>query len=166
MRTIPNISHEQEKTDEQILKKIIPVITGGIQVNPDERYLLSLPKKYGRLGLPIFSELSGIEFQNSQIMSENLRNKTIEEERASSQQHDKKIKKIKESKNNIRKSKQPCYHSILQRLRNNMSNKQRRLNEKNRQQAACTWLTTFPINEEGCNINTNCFWELLRLRYR
>ena len=30
MRTIPNISHEQEKTDEQILKKIIPVITGGI----------------------------------------------------------------------------------------------------------------------------------------
>ena len=36
-------------------------------------------------------------------MSEDLRNKIIEQERASSQQHD---KKIKENKNNIRKSKQ------------------------------------------------------------
>ena len=72
MRTIPNISHQLEKIDELILTKFIPVITGGISVNRDERYLLSLPAKYGGLCLPIFSELAGIEFQNSQIMSENL----------------------------------------------------------------------------------------------
>ena len=45
-----------------ILTKFIPAITGGIYVNPDERYLLSLPAKYGGLGLPIFSELADIEF--------------------------------------------------------------------------------------------------------
>ena len=37
MRTIPNISHQQEKTDELILIKLIPAITGSIYVNPDER---------------------------------------------------------------------------------------------------------------------------------
>ena len=62
--TIPNISHLLEKIDALIVTKIIPAITGGIYVNPDERYLLSLPAKYDGLGLPIFSELADVEFQN------------------------------------------------------------------------------------------------------
>ena len=70
-------------------------------------HFLSLPAKYGGLGLPLFSELAGIEFQNSPIMLEDLRNKIIEQERASSQLHN---KKIKENKNNIRKSKQARHH--------------------------------------------------------
>ena len=73
-------------------------------------------------------ELAGIEFQNSQIMSEDLRNKITEHERASSQQHG---KWIKENKNNIQKSKQFRHQTILQRLRNDMSDEQRRLNEIN-----------------------------------
>ena len=109
-RTIPNISHQLEKIDELILKKFIPVITGGIYVNTDERYLLSLHAKYDGLGLPIFSALAAC---NSRIISEDLRNKIIEQERAGSQLHH---KKIKENKNNIRKSKQARYHSVLQRL--------------------------------------------------
>ena len=60
MRTIPYISHLLEKIDALILTKFIPAITGGIYVNPDECYLLSLPAKYGGLGLPIFSELVDI----------------------------------------------------------------------------------------------------------
>ena len=78
IRTIPNISHQLEKIDELILTKFILPITGGIYVSPDERYLLSLPARYCGLGHPIFSELAGIKFQNSNIMSEDLQNKTIE----------------------------------------------------------------------------------------
>ena len=84
MRTIPNISHRLEKIEEVVLTKFIPVVTGGIYVNPDKRYLLSLSPKYGGLGLPIYSEPAGIEFQNSQIMSEDLRHKIIEQEQAGS----------------------------------------------------------------------------------
>ena len=135
MRTIPNISYQLEKIDELILTKFITAITGGIYVNPDERYLLSLPARYGGLGLPILSEIAGIEFQNSHIMSEDLRNKTTEQKQESSQLHD---KKIKDNKNNIRKSKQPRHHSILQRLRNYTSDEQRLLNEINQQQGAST----------------------------
>ena len=130
MRTIPNISHQMEKIDDLILTKFIPAITAGIYVNPIERYLLSLPAKDGGLGIPVFTEIAGIEFQNSHIMSEDLRNKIIEQERASSQKYD---KKIKPNKNNIRKNKQSRHHTILQRLRNDMSDQQRRLNEINQQ---------------------------------
>ena len=35
IRTIPNISHQLEKIDALILTKFIPVITGGIYINPD-----------------------------------------------------------------------------------------------------------------------------------
>ena len=86
MRTIPKMCTQLEKIDELILTKFIPEITGGIYVNPDERYLLSLPAKYGDLGLPVFLELASIELQNSEVMSEDLlRNKIIEQEQASSQ---------------------------------------------------------------------------------
>ena len=81
MSANPNIS-QLEKIDELILTKLIPAIKCGIHVYPGERHLLSLPAKYGGLGLPIFSELAGIEFKNSQIMSDELRNKIIEEKRA------------------------------------------------------------------------------------
>ena len=117
MRTIPNISHQLEKNDELILTKFIPAITDSIYVNSDERYLLSLPAKYGGLGIPIFPELAGIEFQISQIISEDLRNKVIKQELAGSQQRD---EKLKENKNNIRNSKQAHHQSVLQRLRNDM----------------------------------------------
>ena len=154
MRTIPNISHQLEKIDELILTKFIPAITGGIYVNPDERYFFSLPAKHGGLGLTRFSGLASIEFQNSQIISEDLPNKITEQERADSQQHD---EKIKENKNNMRNTKPARHRSVLQRLRNDVSNEHRRLNEINQQQGAPTWFTTLPIKEEGYTINKNCF---------
>ena len=95
IRTIPNISNQLEKIDELILTKFIPAITCSIYVNLDKCYhLLSLPTKYGGLGLPIFSELAGTEFQNSQIMSEDLRNKIIQQEPADIKQHKEKIKPV------------------------------------------------------------------------
>ena len=74
MRTISDIFHQLGKIDDLMLTKFVPVI------NAVERYLLSLPAKYGDLGISIFSGLANIEFQNSQIMSEDLRNKITEQE--------------------------------------------------------------------------------------
>ena len=85
------------------MTKFIPAITDGIYVNQDESYLLSLHGKYGGLGIPVFTELAGIDFQNSEVTSEDVRNKIIEQEQAGNRQHD---KKIKENENNIRNSKQ------------------------------------------------------------
>ena len=55
------------------------------------------------MGIPIFTEFAGTDFQNSEVKSEDARNKIIEQEQAGSRQHD---EKIKENENNIRNSKQ------------------------------------------------------------
>ena len=63
MRTIPNISHLLNMFDDIVQHEFIPSITGGKIINMNERKLLSLPVKYGRLVLPIFAEISDIEFK-------------------------------------------------------------------------------------------------------
>ena len=56
MRTIPDISIHLRRIDQIILREFIPSITGGIHVNDVERKLVSLPTKYGGLGIRIFEE--------------------------------------------------------------------------------------------------------------
>ena len=53
----------------------------------------------------------------------------------------------------------------LQKLRSTLSNKQRRLNEVNRKQAASRWLTTIPLSEEGYDLTKQLFWDLSRIIY-
>ena len=66
MRIIPSIFHQLEKTNHQlILTNFIPAIT-------------KYPQNMVAWVSSYFPELAGIEFQNSQIMSESLRNKIIE----------------------------------------------------------------------------------------
>ena len=81
MRTIPNISHLLQKIDDVILANFIPAITGGKNVSEIERKLLSLPVKLGGLGIPIFSEICETEYSNSLIITENLRNNIIQQNR-------------------------------------------------------------------------------------
>ena len=65
IRTIPDISENLKRLDEKVLKEFIPAITEGHQCSPNERSLLSLPVRMGGMGIPIFSEISDIEFNNS-----------------------------------------------------------------------------------------------------
>jgi hypothetical protein len=60
MRTVPAIGDMLQEIDIMIDTKLIPAITGGRQVNANERKLLSLPRKYGGLGMPICADLSEI----------------------------------------------------------------------------------------------------------
>ena len=61
-RKIPDIANQLTLLDEVISTEFIPAITGGITCSSIERKLLSLPTKLGGLGIPIFDDLSIIEF--------------------------------------------------------------------------------------------------------
>ena len=67
-----------ERIDNIITTKFILAITGGKQVSVIERRLISLPPKYGGLGIPIFSEIAEHEYQNSLFITEKLRDNTIQ----------------------------------------------------------------------------------------
>ena len=81
MRTIPNISNLLRHIHDVITKEIIPTITGGVKFSENERKLLSLPPKLGGLGIPIFSETSDFEYSNSKMVTKQLFEKIIQQER-------------------------------------------------------------------------------------
>jgi hypothetical protein len=72
MRSIPGISYHLRRIDEIILHQFIPAITGGIHVNEVERKLISLPVKFGGLGIPLFEEQCVVEYANSRKITAHL----------------------------------------------------------------------------------------------
>ena len=81
MRTISGAEYQLRRLDEVIKTDFIPAITDGIICNEAERKLLSLPPKLGGLGIPIFSEISDFEFENSVKLTENLCAKIVQQSR-------------------------------------------------------------------------------------
>ena len=80
LRTIPNICDLLQQLDDVISTEFIPAITGGINCSTVERNL-SLPPKFGGLGIPIFSEISQTEYANSIMVTENLKKQIIQQNR-------------------------------------------------------------------------------------
>ena len=57
------------------------------------------------------------------------------------------------------------HNEELQKLRSTLSDEQKRLNELNREQGACSWLTTIPLLEQGYDLTKQLFLDLIRIRY-
>ena len=73
MCTRSGIDEELRRLDDVISNKLIPSFTENKLCGNDERHLLLLPTKLGGMGIPIFSEISQAEFQNSsQLTEENV----------------------------------------------------------------------------------------------
>ena len=80
MRTVPDISDQLNQLDEVITSEFIPAITVGIHCSNIERKLLSLPSKLGRLGIPIFTEISNQEYEYSLMLSKDLSTRIMKQE--------------------------------------------------------------------------------------
>ena len=160
MRTIPGISHLLQCIDDIILTEFIPAITGGIKVNQTERILISLPVKYGGLGIPIFSEVSDQEYSNSLVVTENLCKKILAQHRQF--EHDPERNK---KKNKIKNEKKKKFKATLDDLKLEMNTDKIRLNEIHQEIGSSSWLTSLPLKDEGYVVNKQSFWDLIRIRY-
>jgi len=160
MRTIPNIADELTLFDSVVDNEFIPAITDGIHCSPNERQLLSLPAKMGGLAIPIFSELSDQEFENSTKVTEATSNAILERRHFLedyNQSHNIKVE-IRSEKNQRNETKQKIVFDNLPII-------QRRAVEISLEKGASIWLTTLPLVDEGYAIPKNIFWDLIRLRY-
>ena len=72
MRTMPCIKDYLMPLEEVICFKIILSITGGHNCSNDEHALLSLPTRFGGLGILLIHENVGIEFENSRKLTSSL----------------------------------------------------------------------------------------------
>jgi len=164
MRTIPNIGHLLKPVDDVVYKEFITAISRGITVNRTERKLQSLPAKYGGLRIPILSEMSIVEYNNSTIVTKNPHKDVIQEVRNYIPDTELSMKW-----NNINSLKTQQHHKTLETVKHNLLPQQNRLNELNQNIGASSWLTTLPLKGEGYVINIQsvvdlqAFTEKLRL---
>ena len=146
MRTIPNIKTQLKQLDDVIRTELIPAVTGGVNCSETERRLVSLPPRFGGLGIPIFSESAQKEYEFSIILSKDLTTKIINQQPQFATNNN--AKKIKSK---IKLTKMQYYNEELQK--------------SNGEQGASSWLTTVPLAEEGYNLTEQLFWDLSRIRY-
>ena len=162
IRTIPNIASILKQLDDKVLHEFIPAITEGHHCTPMERSLLSLPVRMGGLGIPIFSEISDIEFNNSLLVTNQM------VERINSQLHEYDIDQEIERtvSQTIKKERKSNQEKLLEDLRTTMSKEELRANNLAQMKGASAWLNALPLEEEGYSLNKREFFDAISLRYR
>ena len=162
IRTIPNISQNLERLDEKISKDFIPAITEGHQCTPSERSLLSLPVRMGGLGIPVFSKIADIEFQNSVEFTKQLT------ENISRQIYEYNIDNEEEKRieQKIKKERIERQEKILEEIRKDLSKEEIRANDLAQMKGASSWLNALPLESEDYTLNKREFFDAVQLRYR
>jgi len=79
LRTNPDNKEHLKVIDDILTTQFIPALSDGHCVSINERLLLSLPARYGGLGIPILSEISDLEFTYSQDITSALSKRIIDQ---------------------------------------------------------------------------------------
>ena len=157
MRTIPCIKDYLAP----LIIKFIPSITGGHICSNDERVLLSVPARFGGLGIPLFHENAGIEFENSRKLTSSLTD-LIKDQSVLYSVNGIEQKKIKTT---IKTERENTQKNVLNTLQNRLNENQVRLNSINHEKGVSSWLTSYSISDHGFDLTKQQFWDSLRLRY-
>ena len=160
MRTIPCIKDYLMPLEEVIRFKFIPSITGEHICSNDERVLLSLPTRFGGIGIPLFHENSGIEFENSRKLTSSLTDLIKDQ----SVPYSVNVVEQKKIKTTIKIERENIYKNVLNTLQNRLSENQLRLNSINREKDVSSCLTSYPISDHGFDPAKQQIWDSLRLR--
>ena len=134
MGTTSSIDEELRRLNAVINKKLIPSFTENKLCGNDKRHLLSLPTKLGGMGIPIFSEISQTEFQNSSQLTEEHVSLITRQERTYNIEKE----SLKNIKHKIKLERQKCNQQKLVDIRSKLTIQQCRLNDINIEQGAST----------------------------
>ena len=162
IRTIPDLAEILKPLDDFINDKFIPAITEGHVLSAADRKLLSLPVRYGGLGIPIYQEICANEFENSRKATQILTPKIVAQER----DFESDPVREREIEREIKNGREQAHKEKLQALRANMSKEQLRANDLAQLKGASAWLTSLPLKEEGFVLNKREFFDAISLRYR
>ena len=161
-RVIPDFCNALKMLDAFIKEQFLPVLTEGHHCSEIERELISLPVRYGGLGIPVFSEIANQEYDFSKRvtiqLSTNIKQQTTELTLNNSE--------LRKTKNHIANERTKSHEQKLRQLRESMTPDQRKANELSCMKGASSWLTSLPLKAENFVLNKREFYDALRLRYR
>ena len=161
MRTTPDVNNLLIPIEDNIGNRFIPAIKGGRTCNKEEPRLLSLPTRYGELAIPIFYEQAEVKYNNSQRITAELTSLITVQQMEYTV--DKPV--IKKIKLEIKNEKENTYKYITLNLKENMSEKLKRLLQLITEKGVSNWLTMLPIAQYGFELSKQQFWDTISLRY-
>ena len=162
IRTIPGLTSILKPLDDYLTEHFIPAITEGHILSEADRKLISLPVRFGGLGIPIYQEVCTREYENSRKVTLPLTPRIVaqEQEYTHNKEREKKIDL------EIRKAREESHQNKLNTLRSSMTSQQIRANDLAQMKGASSWLTSLPLEDEGFVLNKREFFDSIFIRYR
>ena len=160
-RTIENSAQFFAPLENTIREKLIPAIIGK-QVSDFERKLLSLPLRYGGIGLLNPVETAEHEYIASTTITESMTEQIFNQDMDIS-----KIDKgqMRQLKNAMKTQKENKLQSKMTDLKIEMNERDRRYFEGAQEKGASAWLSCLPIKDIGYSLNKREFRDAISLRY-
>ena len=147
---------------EKVIKeKLIPALFDGFPISEQFRKLLALPCKLGGMGIIDPTKIANDEYNNSRELTSQLTNSIKQQEHRYTVSDE----NIKNCKSSIKKKRKDKHLNILTSLREQMSSKNKRLNDIAQEQGSSSWLTVLPIKQLGFSLSKAEFWDAVYLRY-
>jgi hypothetical protein len=115
----------------------------------------------GGLGIPIFKELSVVEYENSLEITTPLQKEIISQNRGCMADDN----QIRTAKAKVKQRKAKNNLKILNKIIESQSNERTKQIEINLEKGASVWLTTLPLKDEGFQLDKQSFWDLMKIRY-
>ena len=161
MRTIPNISELLYPLDAAI-DCFIKAVFDDYEFSPLERKLWSLPVRMGGMGLPVPSEISNVQYQNSRIINAKLTAKVC----AQQKEYEDISAEVNKAKREATLRKNERYDSDLQEILTQLgsSDKAKAL-EAAREKGASNWLNALPLRTQGYALDKQSFRDAIFTRY-
>lgn len=163
MRTVPEIESLLQPLEDSIRKCLLPVLMEGHICNDPERLLLSLPPKYGGIGVINPVSLSEIEYNNSRKVTKAAASDVVNQAEIKVNEKDDETSKIKSQ---IRANKTALHEENFRHVKEKAVNEsQLRTLETSTESGAYNWLTVLPIEKHGFALDKRSFWDAIHLRY-
>jgi len=130
-------------------------------MNDIERLLVSLPTRFGGLGISRVSDIAELEYKNSRKITSTLTTSIFKQEIAYTVD----TNEIKQLKAEIKCEKESIHQLKLDDILLRLNTQQKRLNEIAREKGVSNWLNAYPIKEYGFDLTKEQFWDSINIRY-
>ena len=144
-----------------IRNELIPELLGK-SVDDKEREIISLPVRFGGLGILNPVQSKDVEYNSSVKTTKDLTHLIYSKETEYSMLDS---SKMRDAKKKLKEEKESSLKVRVTELETNMSETQRRLFHCSMEKGASSWLTVMPTKRLGYVLNKQEFQDAMRLRY-
>ena len=158
-RTLPDVDELLEPLERAVADSLIPSITNHNCSN-EERNLLSLPVRFGGMGITNPKEDAASQYTSSVVSTTHLTERIVAQIHNPPDAED-----VRSSISHSRKEKNDQFIAKSAAVKNYLPESTKRAVDLAMEKGASSWLTAIPIKDLGFDLNKAQFWDAIKLRY-